>query len=48
VEITVDAEGDSCTNPLLAPNQDGGEEVSWEVHLMVLEYTIAPYIEIEV
>ena len=48
VEITVDAEGDSCTNPLFAPNQDGGEEVSWEVHLMVLEYTIAPYIEIEV
>jgi len=46
VEISVDAEGDSCTNPFLAPNQDGGEEVSWEVHLMVLEYTIAPYIEI--
>ena len=44
-EISVAAEGDSCTNPLLAPNQDGGEEVSWEVHLMVLEYTIAPYID---
>jgi len=46
VEISVDAEGDSCsTNPFDAPNQDGGEEVSWEVHLMVLEYTIAPYID---
>jgi hypothetical protein len=44
-EISVAAEGDSCTNPLLAPNQDDGEEVSWEVHLMVLDYTIAPFID---
>jgi hypothetical protein len=44
-EISVAAEGDSCTNPLLAPNQDGGEEVSWEIHLMVLDYTIAPFID---
>lgn len=45
VEISVAAAGDSCTNPLLAPNQDAGEEVSWEIHLMVLEYTIAPFID---
>lgn len=44
-EISVAAEGDSCTSIILPPNQDDGEEVSWEVHLMVLEYTIAPYID---
>ena len=47
-EISVAADGDSCVTPVGGQNQDGGEEVSWEVHLMVLEYTIAPYIEVEV
>ena len=45
LEISVVADGDSCVTPVGGQNQDGGEEVSWEVHLMVLEYTIAPYID---
>ena len=48
VEISVAAEGDSCANPLFAPNQDGGEDVEWELYLMVLDYTIAPYIDVDV
>ena len=45
VEISVAADGDSCVTPAGGDNQDGGEEVSWEIHLMVLDYTIAPYID---
>jgi len=44
-EIGVAADGDSCVTPAGGDNQDGGEEVSWELHLMVLDYTIAPYID---
>jgi hypothetical protein len=45
MEISVAAEGDSCTTPGQQPNQDDGEEVTYTVELMVLEYTIAPYID---
>jgi len=48
VEITVSAVGDSCTNPFSADNEDNGEEVSYTLELMVFDYTIAPYIEVDV
>jgi hypothetical protein len=44
-EISVAADGDSCVTPVGGDNPDGGEEVSWEIHLMVLDYTIAPYLD---
>ena len=46
-EISVNAQGDSCTNPLIAGNEDNGEDVSYTVQLIVLDYEITPYIEIE-
>ena len=46
-EISVNAQGDSCTNPLIAGNEDNGEDVSYTVQLIVLDYAITPYIEIE-
>lgn len=48
VDITVDAVGDSCTNPLLQGNNDGGEEVTYTVSLVILDYTIMPEINSEV
>ena len=48
VEITVDAVGDNCANPLLQGNQDGGEEVTYTVSLVLLDYNIVPDIQIEV
>jgi hypothetical protein len=47
IEISVDAQGDSCTNPIAADNQDGGENVTYTVQLIVLDFEITPYIEIE-
>ena len=47
IEISVNAQGDSCTNPLIAGNEDNGEDVSYTVQLIVLDYEITPYIEIE-
>ena len=50
VEITVDAVGDECANPLplAQDNEDGGEEVTYTVSLVLLDYTIVPDIEMEV
>ncbi|MDA0715647.1 MAG: hypothetical protein O2866_05465 [archaeon] len=47
IEISVDAQGDSCINPLAADNEDNGEDVSYTIELMVFDYTIVPYIEIQ-
>ncbi|MEK9731034.1 MAG: hypothetical protein VW230_04670 [Candidatus Poseidoniales archaeon] len=47
IEISVDAQGDSCTNPFVADNEDNGEDVSYTIELMVFDYTIVPYIEIQ-
>ena len=44
VEIGVAAQADSCTL-IGGENEDNGEEVSYTVELVVLEYTIAPYID---
>jgi hypothetical protein len=46
IEISVAAQGDSCTG-LGGANEDNGEDVSYTVQLIVLEYEITPYIEIE-
>jgi hypothetical protein len=47
IEISVDAQGDSCANPIFADNEDNGEDVSYTIELMVFDYTIVPYIEIQ-
>jgi hypothetical protein len=47
IEISVDAQGDSCTG-LGADNEDNGEDVSYTIELMVFDYTIVPYVEVEV
>ena len=44
--ISVSAEGDSCTLPAQADNEDNGEDVSYVVELIVFDYTIAPFIEL--
>ena len=44
--IEVSAEGDSCTLPAQADNEDNGEDVSYVVELIVFDYAIAPYIEL--
>ena len=45
VEIGVTAQSDSCTTVVGGDNEDNGEEVSYTVELVVLEYTIAPFID---
>ena len=47
IEISVSAQGDSCAVPAQPANDDGGEDVSYTVQLIVLDYEITPYIEIE-
>ena len=47
IEISVSAQGDSCTLPGQPANEDGGEDVTYTVQLIVLDYEITPYIEIE-
>ena len=47
IEISVSAVGDSCTL-IGGDNQDDGEEVSYTLELMVFDYTIAPYLEVDV
>ena len=48
IDITVDAVGDNCANPLLQGNNDDGEEVTYTVSLVLLDYNIVPDIQIEV
>ena len=47
IEIGVTAQADSCTNPLGGQNEDNGEDVSYTIQLIVLDYTIVPFVEIE-
>ena len=47
VEISVSAQGDSCTLPAQQDNEDNGEDVSYTIQLIVLDYTIVPFVEIE-
>lgn len=47
LEITVSAQGDSCTVPGQPANEDNGEDVSYTVQLIVLDYSITPYIDID-
>jgi hypothetical protein len=48
VSITVDAETGGQLPPLLCQRSDGGETVDYTVELMVFDYTIAPYLEVDV
>jgi len=45
VSISVDAQAGNEANPICGQRSDGGETVDYTVELMVLEYTIAPYID---
>ena len=47
VEITVDANQGGNTPPVLCQRSDDGENVTYTVQLIVLDYEITPYIEIE-
>ena len=49
IQIGVTAQADSCTN-LFNPqpqNEDNGEDVSYTIQLIVLDYTIIPFVDIE-
>jgi hypothetical protein len=45
VSITVDAETGGQFPPAFCQRSDGGETVDYTVELMVLDYTIAPYLD---
>ena len=45
VSITVNAETGGQFPPVLCQRSDGGETVDYTVELMVLDYTIAPYLD---
>ena len=46
VDISVDADVGNTGPPIVGcQRSDGGEEVTYTVSLMVLEYTIAPYLD---
>jgi hypothetical protein len=45
MEISVNAQAGNEPNGLTCQRSDDGEEVTYTVELMVLEYTIAPYID---
>ena len=47
VEISVAAQGGSCLTPIGGDNEDNGEEVSYVVELIVFDYTIVPFIEVQ-
>ena len=48
IQIGVTAQADSCTTPNLQPqNEDNGEDVSYTIQLIVLDYTSVPFVEIE-
>ena len=47
VEITVDANQGGNTPPVFCQRSDDGENVTYTVQLIVLDYEITPYIEIE-
>ena len=47
VEITVDANQGGNTPPVVCQRSDDGENVTYTVQLIVLDYEITPYIEIE-
>ena len=47
VEITVDANQGGNTPPLVCQRSDDGENVTYTVQLVVLDYSITPYIDID-
>lgn len=48
IEIGVSAQGDSCALPTPQPdNEDNGEDVSYTIQLIVLDYTIVPFVDLE-
>ena len=49
IQIGVTAQADSCTN-LLNPqpqNEDNGEDVSYTIQLIVLDYSIVPFVDVD-
>ena len=47
VEITVDANQGGNTPPVLCQRSDDGETVTYTVQLIVLDYEITPYIDVD-
>ena len=46
IEISVQAQADSCITPLGGDNEDNGEDVSYNIQLIVLDYDIVPWIDL--
>ena len=47
IQIGVTAQADSCTNPLGGQNEDNGEDVSYTIQLIVLDYSITPFVDVD-
>ena len=47
MEITVDANQGGNTPPLVCQRSDDGENVTYTVQLIVLDYSITPYVDID-
>ncbi|MEC7168638.1 MAG: hypothetical protein VXY42_02305 [Candidatus Thermoplasmatota archaeon] len=47
VEITVDANTGGNTPPVLCQRSDNGENVTYSVKLIVLDYSITPYVDLD-
>ncbi|MDB2333873.1 hypothetical protein N9V30_02840 [Candidatus Poseidoniales archaeon] len=48
IQLGVTAQADSCTLPNPQPqNEDNGEDVSYTIQLIVLDYTIIPFVDLE-
>ncbi len=46
IDISVQAQADSCITPVGGDNEDNGEDVSYNIQLIVLDYTIVPWIDL--
>ncbi len=46
IDISVQAQADSCSTVVFGGNEDNGEEVSYNIQLIVLDYSIVPWIDL--
>ena len=46
IDISVQAQADSCATVVTGSNEDNGEDVSYTVQLIVLDYDVVPWIDL--
>ena len=46
IDISVQAQADSCAAGFIGGNEDNGEDVSYNIQLIVLDYDIVPWIDL--